>query len=180
MNPSGKFKKPKLYSSQANRGMALEGLVEIACRHYQIKKMARLDKRPTPTKNIRGKIAYAAKSTVDFDGTIKGGRAVYFDAKSTRETTRFPLANIKEHQMNYCQDQHELGAAVFFLVEFAAHHEFYYLPYTIAQRYFDDAQAGGRKSIPYDDFRENPAIYEVKGSPGIVLDFLEPIRSGKA
>jgi recombination protein U len=180
LNPSGKIRKPKLYSSRANRGMALEKLIEIACNHYRIKRMARIDKRPTPTKNIRGKIVYAAKSTVDFDGTISGGRSVYFDAKSTRTETSFPLKNISEHQLEFCKEQEELGAAVFFLIEFATQHEFFYLPYKIAAQYIEEALEGGRKSIPYDDFKHSPAIYEITGAPGILLDFLKPIREGKA
>lgn len=180
MDPSGKIKKPKLYSSQANRGNALELLIEIASRHYRMKRLARLDKAATPTKNIRGRLVYAEKSTVDFYGTVKGGRSVYFDAKSTRNKTSFPLKNIKDHQTDFLQEQAELGAAVFFLIEFAEQKEFYYLPYSIARQYIDEAAEGGRKSIPYDDFRANPAIQEIKGAPGILLDFLAPIREGKA
>lgn len=89
--------------SQANRGRSFEQLIEHSNKQYQTKGKALIQKVPTPWKVIRrGKQIVSAhpaeKSTVDFVG-VADGKAIAFDAKSTRELTRFPLSNIEVHQM---------------------------------------------------------------------------------
>ena len=157
----------------ANRGMAFEELVEYSNRQYAEKGWASIQKVATPWKVVRrGKQIVSAfpekKSTVDFVG-VANGRAIAFDAKSTRERTRFPLANIEQHQMDFLERFQDQGGIGFFLVEFAKHHEFYIIPFTNMNEYWERARAGGRKSIPYDDM----FLFEkVKSGRGIALDYL--------
>lgn len=167
---------------RGNRGKAFEMLIEHVCQMYRNRGIARIDKNPTPTKNINGRIVYEKKGIVDFIGTIKGGRTVCFDAKSTRTNTRYPISDRTQfpvHQLEYLKDQHDLGAAVFLLIEFTNLGEHYLLPYTEISRYIEIAQAGGRKSIPYNDFQANPNIHRIAQGPGLALDFLKPVLAGK-
>ena len=164
--------------SPANRGMAFEHLVEYTNRCYRMKGIAHIEKVPTPWKVVRrGNRIISAfpekKGTVDFIG-VSHGRMIAFDAKSTRERTRFPLDNIEDHQMAFLKSWKDQGAIAFFLVEFVKHQEVYFLPYREAEKWWEEAKQGGRKSIPYEWFMEHCDL--VKSSRGIPLDYLKCLR----
>lgn len=107
---------------------------------------------------------------VDFIG-VSHGRMIAFDAKSTREHTRFPLENIEEHQMAFLKSWRDQGAITFFLVEFAKKHEVYLLRFSDAEKWWEQSKQGGRKSIPYEWFVEHCDL--VKSSRGITIDYLK-------
>ncbi|MBM7717167.1 recombination protein U [Bacillus thermophilus] len=159
-----------------NRGMSFENLVEYTNRCYLFKGMADVRKVATPVKVLRmvqGRIRdgfYEEKSTVDFIGTSQG-RSLAYDAKTTRERTRFPLDNIHQHQMDFLKSWQDQGAVTFFLIEFAIHHEVYFVPFDLVLEWWLNAKRGGRKSIPYKWFKENCSL--VKSSRGIPLDYLK-------
>lgn len=71
-----------------------------------------------PRGQAQGRIV--AKGDLDFVGDYRG-RAVSFDAKSTKVPTSFPLSNLKRHQVTICKNAHARGALAFFLVEFSKH-----------------------------------------------------------
>src|SRR5579875_38202 len=126
--------------SQANRGMAFEYLIEYTNRQYQAKGIAVIQKIPTPVKMIRrgAQIVSAfpeRKSTVDFIG-VAGGRAIAFDAKSTRLYTRFPHGNIEQHQYEFLWEWQTQGGIAFVLVEFSTLHEVYVMPFEILQKFW--------------------------------------------
>ena len=162
--------------SPANRGMSFEQLVEYTNRCYFLKGMADVRKVATPVKVLRiskGRIRdgfFEKKSTVDFIG-VSHGRAIAFDAKSTRNRTRFPLSNIEPHQMAFLKSWKDQGAIAFFLVEFAKHQEVYFLPYREAEKWWEQAKQGGRKSIPYEWFVQNCDL--VRPDKGIPLHYLK-------
>ena len=60
----------------------------------------------------------AKQSTVDYTGTLKGGKSIAFDAKETRSKTSFPLANIEDHQLAYLIFQRALEGIAFFMIHF--------------------------------------------------------------
>lgn len=161
--------------SQANRGQAFEDLVNYTNEQYRQKKIALIHKRPTPIKALKTKGfkvlsgVFESKSTVDYDGVYKG-KAIYFEAKSTREKTRFDLSNISNHQMEHLEEAEGNGAICFFLIEFASHHETYFVPYSLIKHYKFHASLGGSKSIPYGDFEVY--AYEVKKTNRGLLDYL--------
>lgn len=163
---------------KANLGQAFEKLIERTNEQYRMKNRAVITKEATPTKVIRkgNRIVGAfheKKSTVDFKG-VYNGRAIAFDAKSTRETTRFPLDNIADHQIAFLKQWQDNGGISFILVEFAKRREIYYLPFKQLEEWVIQAKNGGRKSIPYDWFYENCEL--VKSRNGIVLDYLHLIE----
>lgn len=165
--------------SYANRGMAFEQLLDYTNKMYENAGMALINKRPTPVKilgqNNRGMIhGYLEKpSTVDFDGVYKG-RSIIFEAKSTKELTRFPLGNIHEHQVEYMRKCHECGAIAFLLVEFAAHQTVYLLPYILLAQYWQKAKSGkrGTKSIPLQEM--DVYAYQVDKS-SVPVDYLSVV-----
>lgn len=168
-------------TSYANRGMAFEQLIEITNSQYINKNRAVIQKVPTPWQVIRrGKKIVSAfpeeKSTVDFIG-IANGRAIAFDAKSTREITRFPLSNIEDHQVRFLKQWHQNGGISFILVEFAKKKEVYLLSIGQLIKWLESANNGGRKSIPYEWFMLNCDL--VKSKNGIILDYLSLIERKK-
>lgn len=163
--------------SYANRGMSFEHLIEHANAQYRAKGWALVQKVATPWKIIRrGKQIVSAfpekKSTVDFIG-VANGKAIAFDAKSTRERTRFPLSNIEEHQMFFLEQFHNQGGHAFILVEYVKFNEVYLIPFLRLRDYWNTAMMGGRKSIPYEEMILFPRI---RSGRGIVLDYLAAIK----
>lgn len=156
--------------THANRGKALQTMINFTNTIYKAKGWAVVDEVPTPTKNIRGQIVYEKKSTVDYYG-ISHGRAIAFDAKSTREITRFDLKNVHEHQVKYLLDFQKQGGISFFIIEFAKKGESYFVPLDFFMKYWNHALRGGKKSVPYQDIH----LYcdRVKSSRGVALDYLK-------
>ncbi|MEK5272573.1 Holliday junction resolvase RecU [Aeribacillus sp. FSL K6-8394] len=167
--------------SYANRGMSFEHLIERTNQQYFMKGIATIQKVATPWKVIRkGKQIVSAfpekKSTVDFIG-IYNGRAIAFDAKSTRERTRFPLSNIEEHQFNFLKQWKNNSGISFLLIDFTKKQEVYFLTLSELEKWWNEAEKGGRKSIPYEWFVENCNL--VKSKNGILLDYLGVIEKCK-
>nr|DAL87865.1 MAG TPA: Holliday junction-specific endonuclease [Caudoviricetes sp.] len=166
----------------ANRGMQLEEEVESSNLAYWLRGTAVVQKVATPFKPIRDgngnfrRLIPAKKSTVDFIGCLDG-RGLAFDAKETRERNRFPLENVKEHQVQFLEKYRNVGGHAFLLVRFVKHRETFILTADALAKWWDVAIHGGRKSIPHEWFLEN---CEAVGSRnGIVIDYLHPILAKK-
>ena len=156
--------------SYANRGKALQLLINHTNQTYKMKGWAVVDEVPTPTKNIRGKMVYEKKSTVDYYG-ITRGRAIAFDAKSTKEISRFDLKNVHDHQVKYLMDFQKQGGLSFFIIEFAKKHEHYFVPLNFFMKFWNDALKGGKKSIPYEEFLINCS--RIQSARGVPLDYIK-------
>jgi recombination protein U len=157
----------------ANRGMGLETLIEYANEQYASKGIAQIQKVATPWKVIRkGREIVSAfperKSTVDFIGVYQG-KAIAFDAKQTELKTRFPYSNVEDHQINFMKSWEARGGYAFFVIEFKAFDETYFLPFNK----FMDASIWNGESIPYKWFK-NFGI-RIKQGNGILLDYLREI-----
>jgi recombination protein U len=156
--------------NMANKGKAFEELVEYACQAY-VEGQALIQKIATPTKVIRrydptnnkSKIVSAfheKHSTVDFVGTMHGGRAVAFDAKSTMNSNQFNLSMIEPHQEAFLYEHAKMGGISFLLVESTANKQVYRLMLDELLRFRNENE---RKSIPWRWFKENCHI--VQGMP---------------
>lgn len=156
--------------NHANRGKALQILVNHTNAIYGHKGWALVDEIATPTKNIRGRMIYEKKSTVDYVG-ISQGRGIAFDAKSTKVESRFDLDNVHDHQVEYLKKFMDQGGISFLLIEFSKLKEFYFIRLPFFLKYWDAAKSGGRKSIPYQDIYLN--CDPIKTSRGVPLDYLE-------
>lgn len=169
----------KIYKhSQANRGMGLERIIDMANTQYRNKGVADVRKIPTPVKitsNVKGKVSgHVTKGElVDYFG-VKDGRAIVFDAKETNITTSFPLKNVHEHQFNILKSWHQKGAKAFLLISFTKRqYETYLLPFEMLEEAWKGYIGDGKKSIPYEEFVLNCDL--VKSDKGYVLHYLKAI-----
>lgn len=159
------------------RGKALENLIEYTNNVYKNQGVALVDKVPTPwnvSYDKKSKKVIRAfpekKSTVDFVG-LSHGRGIAFDAKNARETTRFPLKNIEEHQVRYLINHQDQGGISFFIICFEKKNEHYFLTIDQLVQWWNEAIEGGRKSIPYEWFVLN--CYQIKSEKNVPLHYLK-------
>jgi recombination protein U len=113
-------------------------------------------KIPVPLE-LTAKGLVAKQSTVDYSGTLQGGLSIDYDAKESESKTSFPLANIKEHQLNYLKLKDQLGGIAFFMIHFKKVYpnEVYITPVKFIDTYWKDAFfKDGRKSIPLKNFKK--------------------------
>lgn len=161
--------------SHANRGMQLEKLIDRTNKLYIKNGFADVKKVPTPvriTSNNGGRISgmVVKGDLVDYVGVCRG-RAIVFDAKQTSNRTSFALSNIKDHQYETLMSWWKQGAHAFILLYFAEHGEHYLLHMPLLQKYWENAQQGGRKSIEYNVISSQCEL--LQASEGYPLHYLE-------
>lgn len=98
-----------------NKGSFLENLITNVNNYYDVKNIARIDKISVPTSLNKGQMVFVGKSTVDYTGLLSNGIFIGFDAKQSKDN-RFPMGNIKEHQVLYLHKVNELKGIGFFLI----------------------------------------------------------------
>ncbi|MFD1676041.1 Holliday junction resolvase RecU [Alicyclobacillus fodiniaquatilis] len=158
----------------ANRGMALEEMITFTNEVYAVKNWADVEKKPTPVKILKvsagGRVdGVIQKSTIDFYGTFRG-RSIRIEAKSTKDTKKFPLENTDEEQINYLRKSLKHGALTFLIIEFSKLGEVYYVPAQLLIDVWDKSCVGGPKSIPYSAFHLECDL--IKPTRGVPLDYL--------
>ena len=132
---------------------------------------------------------------LDFVGDYKG-LAVYFDAKSTKAGTRFPLDNVKPHQADIVRDAWRRGAVAFLAVGFDVEDHkaasFYLVDWPILECWWDDYMRGSDlvtvdgktkvvktpRSIPRQWLEDHAPPIRLDG--GVWLDLVGAIRLVKA
>lgn len=110
------------WNSRGLRGSTLEDLVNRTNEQYAQKKLALIQKIPTPITPVRMDkenrhitLAYfEQRSTVDYIGVVQG-IPVCFDAKECCVDT-FPLSNIHPHQVTFMEAFEQQGGIAFFLI----------------------------------------------------------------
>ena len=149
------------WNSRGLRGSTLEELINYTNEKYREKKLALVQKIPTPITPLKidketSQItqAYFEKdSTVDYIGVVQGV-PVCFDAKEC-STDTFSMQNIHEHQISFMEDFEKQEGIAFLLISFTALHLYYYMPFREIKVFWDRMRDGGRKSFRLDelDFR---------------------------
>ena len=151
--------------SHANRGMAFEAALATMHEVYRRRGDAVINKQQIRTRVVGdGKFARVeGKATVDYEGTLKGGRHVAFDAKDCANK-RIDLSRLTDDQLGYLMDVHNAGAVAFVLARFERR-DVYAIPVT-AWRWAEEArrvgkpitadgwQATGKASINVDELPE--------------------------
>ncbi len=168
------------WATRGLRGDSFEELINLANEKYRTAGLALVQKIPTPIKPVeldseRGNIkkAYFEKrSTVDYIGAVQG-IPICFDAKTIQKEV-LPLANIHEHQLEFMKDFQRQEGISFFLVFFEPESEVYLLPYDFVQAFAERSRAGGRKSIPLAEIRQNGFAAEIK--QGYFVAYLEALN----
>ena len=125
------------WNSRGLRGSTLEDMINHTNDLYREKKLALIQKIPTPITPVsidktsrHITLAYFdQKSTVDYIGAIQGV-PVCFDAKECAADT-FPLQNVHPHQVAFMREFEEQGGIAFLIIYFSQREELYYLPFSI-------------------------------------------------
>ncbi len=153
-----------LWNSRGLRGSSLEELINLTNIKYREKKLALIQKIPTPItpinidkENRHITLAYfEEKSTVDYIGAVQGV-PVCFDAKECAVDT-FALQNIHEHQVNFMKEFEEQGGIAFLLIYYSKKDYYYYLPFNNLLEFWQRAEQGGRKSFRFDELNPENQI----------------------
>ncbi|KGX92130.1 recombinase RecU [Pontibacillus halophilus JSM 076056 = DSM 19796] len=148
----------------SNRGMSLEEDINQTNEAYLAAGKAVIHKKPTPVQIVKVdypkrsaaviKEAYFRQaSTTDYNGVYKG-TYVDFEAKETKNKTSFPLSNIHEHQIEHMKQVMQQNGLCFMIVRFSTLGETFFLHAEKLFSIWDRQTKGGRKSIPYEVFKE--------------------------
>lgn len=144
----------------SNRGLAV--IIEVT---------AKASKRPDGTFYYKPKSI--ATSSLDYIGAANG-IPITFDAKETRERSRFPLKNIKPHQVQIAENFNKHGVS-FFLVNFVMLGKCYRLHMDIFTDWWNGyISKAGPASIPLEVFEKQCDL--VRPERGIFIDYLKGIE----
>ncbi|MGP4107464.1 Holliday junction resolvase RecU [Virgibacillus sp. L01] len=169
-----------------NRGMTLEEDINTTNAYYLDTDKAIIHKKPTPIQivNVHYPKRSAAvitegyfkqASTTDYNGIFKH-KYIDFEAKETKNKTRFPLANMHEHQITHMKSIIKHGGISFLIIRFTVYNETYYLPAESFFPFWDNQFNDGRKSIPYDTIKSEgyliPFHYQARVNYLAVIDKL--------
>ncbi len=166
------------WKSRGLRGSTLEDLINHTNEIYKEKRLALIQKIPTPitpieieksTRHIT--LAYFdQKSTVDYIGVVQGV-PVCFDAKECARDT-FPLQNVHEHQIEFMKNFENQRGIAFLIISFTHRDEIYYMPFNELYVYWKRMVDGGRKSFTYDEMDKS---YPVGSTNDILVHYLQPL-----
>lgn len=167
------------WKSRGLRGSTLEDMINHGNQLYREKKLALIQKIPTPitpitidkeTRHIT--LAYFdQKSTVDYIGAVQG-IPVCFDAKECAAET-FPLQNIHEHQICFMEEFESQGGIAFILLHFTVRDEIYYIPFADIRHFWKRMKDGGRKSFTYEEVDKS---FRVHPRRDILVHYLEALQ----
>jgi recombination protein U len=162
--------------NNARLGINFEELINKSNEYYLKNNIAVVYKKPTPIQitkvdypsRNKAKITeafYKIPSTTDYNGIYKG-YYIDFEAKSCKGTS-FPFKSIYQHQLEHLQRVQEHGGIAFLLIMFNDFKEIFLLKSSILLKLYQNSLNGGRKSIPYEFFKEN--------AESIKLGYLLPV-----
>lgn len=167
------------WNSRGLRGSTLEELINLTNEKYMERKLAVVQKIPTPitpisidkaTRHIT--LAYfGQKSTVDYIGVVQG-IPVCFDAKECA-TGRFALQNVHDHQIEFMEEFENQKGVAFLIIYFAGIDKYYYLTLRKLKCFWERAQKGGRKSFTYEELDPR---YEISPHNGVFVHYLESMQ----
>ena len=166
--------------SHKNRGMTLEGELNITNEYYRDIDKAIIYKKPTPIKIV--KVDYPSRdkatikeayftipSTTDYNGVYKG-KYIDFEAKETASKTSFSLSNIHEHQIKHLEKIEKHSGISFIIVRFTNMNKTFLLT---TKKLLDFINNNDKKSIPLEYFEKN--AYLIKDGYMPRIDYLKII-----
>ena len=164
------------WHSRGLRGSTLEELINHTNDRYREKKLALIQKVPTPITPIEIDKAsrhitlayFDQKSTVDYIGAVQG-IPVCFDAKESAVST-FPLQNIHPHQMRFMREFEGQGGIAFIILYYTALNEMYYIPLADLNRFWERMEAGGRKSFTYEEIDRS---FQIRSHRDMLVHYLD-------
>lgn len=167
------------WNSRGLRGSTLEDLINKTNEFYLEKKLALIQKIPTPItpvkidkQNRHITLAYFdQQSTVDYIGVVQG-IPICFDAKECSVDT-FPLQNIHSHQIEFMGDFEKQDGISFLIIYYSDKNLFYYMRYQEILTFWNRMQDGGRKSFRFDELTEE---FFLKIDKGYIIPYLDGIQ----
>jgi len=164
------------WKTRGLRGSTLEDFINYSNDSYREKKLALIQKIPTPItpinidkQNRHITLAYFdQKSTVDYIGTVQG-IPVCFDAKECAAKT-FPLQNVHAHQIQFMREFEEQRGIAFIILQFTSLDEVYYIPFRKLYFFWERMEKGGRKSFTYDELDKS---WKIPRYRDILIHYLE-------
>ena len=167
------------FSNRGLRGSTYEEMINMTNDRLRNNGLAVVQKVPTPITPVEINkesrtitLAYfEKKSTVDYIGVVQG-IPICFDAKET-QIKNLPVGNIHRHQIEFMEAFVKQQGIAFMLVNFALYDRFFFLPFERLKEYWDIAQNGGRKSIPFAEFEERYEVQYIGGN----LKYLDAINT---
>lgn len=155
-------------------GEHFEKLIEASLLWYEERGDAAIQKTPEPMKplrapNNRGQFlaCFTKSAQPDFQGTLRGGRSVVFEAKHT-DDDKIEYKRLTDEQIERLEKHHRLGAAAFVLVSLGLQ-DFYRVPWSTWR---DMKEIYGRKHMKKADlepFRVQYISGVLKLLEGLVL-----------
>lgn len=116
--PDGRLASSLQHAAAQAEGAAFEELLEWTHKTYLSAGRAALYRNQLAARYIgRDQLVAAEQARPDFSGTLAGGRAVHFDAKTIANSPGWRLPKERDHQYTMLLDQARLGAIAFFIVE---------------------------------------------------------------
>lgn len=165
-----------------NRGMNLEGDINLTNKYYIDNNIAFIYKKPTPIQvtkvdysknNVVIKEAYFKEpSTTDYNGLYKG-KYIDFEAKETDSLTSFPLSNIHKHQIEHIKNIVNNQGIGFLIIRFNKLNKTFLL---LGSDLISFIANNTRKSIPLEYFNNNAYLIEERYIPRVdylkIIDFI--------
>lgn len=163
------------WNSRGLRGSVFEDMINRSNEIYREKRLALIQKVPTPITPIKIEketrhitLAYFdQKSTVDYIGCVQGV-PVCFDAKECNTDT-FALANIHPHQVRFMTEFEQQGGVAFLLIYYTSRDEMLYLTFEDMKRFWERKENGGRKSFRYEEINTD---YLLPREHGVLVPYL--------
>ena len=167
------------WNSRGLRGSTLEDMINHSNQVYRERKLALIQKVPTPITPItidkesrQITLAYFdQKSTVDYIGAVQG-IPVCFDAKECAITT-FPLQNVHAHQVRFMKEFEQQGGISFIVLHWTGKDEIYYIPFDELYGFWQRMEQGGMKSFTYDEMDRS---WKIGRQRDVLVHYLEMIQ----
>lgn len=173
--------------SHKNRGMTLEGELNVTNEYYRDIDKAYIYKKPTPIKIV--KVDYPSRdkavikeayftipSTTDYNG-LYNGYYIDFDAKETISKTSFALNNIHPHQIEHLKNINKHNGISFLIVRFTTLNMTFLLTTEKLLKYMEETS---KKSIPVDFFKQEGYLIKDGYTPRIdYLKIVDELIGGK-
>lgn len=169
--------KTKSYNrKKANLGSDFEKKLNDTNLYYLQKGVAAIYKKPTPIQVVKvdypsrnkariSEAYYKTPSTTDYNGIYRG-YYIDFEAKCCHGTS-FAFSHIFDHQIEHLANVSKLGGIAFLIIEFPNKNEVFVLPIDILLKKFELSKNGGRKSISYQEFKDEGYLVKEEYSPSI-------------
>lgn len=175
--PNNKKKEEHTFIDYANRGMTLEGEINLSNKYYLDNDIAVIYKKPTPIKVVKvnyiiNKITegyYEIPSTTDYNGIYKG-KYIDFEAKETKSKTSFNLNNIHKHQIVHLERVLNHGGISFLIIRFTTIDKTFLL---FTKDFLSYINNNDRKSIPLEYIEKKGFILKNGFNP--LVDYLKII-----